>query len=185
MREYGVCAAEGVGGVGMKLDLPTIHARCVDEGDCLLWTGAKNDSGLPYGSHRGKTVNLRRLVWELSHGATIRPGYLACTSCGNASCLQPEHVVARTRKAHGALLSAAGSYSCPSRKARITAGRRKAANIKISLEIAREIRRSDDTAEVEAAKHGVSKNLVNGIRQGRFWAESVLSGSSVFNWGPA
>ncbi|WAC75343.1 hypothetical protein OU995_11855 [Roseateles sp. SL47] len=55
---------------------------------------------------------------------------------------------------------------------------------KLSLEIAREIRMSQNNMTKEAALRGVSRQAIGLVRAGKLWPEAA-NGASVFNWRPA
>lgn len=63
-----------------------------------LWTGALAN-GYPAGKHEGKTVYLKRLIWEETHGP-IPEGFVVTSTCGERTCIEPGHLA----------LSAPGRY---------------------------------------------------------------------------
>jgi len=57
---------------------------------CLLWTGALAN-GYPAAKHLGKTVYLKRLIWEGLHGA-IPDGGIVISTCGERTCIESSHM---------------------------------------------------------------------------------------------
>lgn len=146
--------------------METLLARTVEEGDCLLWDGYIGNN-VPQVSHNGKVIAVRRLMLELQ-GKVLRPGDHASTKCRNPSCVHPEHISHRNKFQHAmAMLSAPRNEEV--RAAKLAAFRRKTA--KLDMEKAREIRCSDESGSVLAARFGVDKALVSRIRRGEAWRE--------------
>jgi hypothetical protein len=60
------------------------------ESGCLEWQGALNSAGYPVMKVKGKAVLVTR--WILSLRRRFKRKELACHSCDNASCIEPEHL---------------------------------------------------------------------------------------------
>jgi len=141
-------------------------------GDCLVWTGSINTYGHPqYKStveHGCRLV--RRMVWLFS-GRSI--GYrepLTCT-CGDIKCLNPDHLRRTTTQAIAKQAAKRGAWKSLTRAAKISAKRRTSNVAKLDIEKAREIRLSDEPSRVLAARYGVNRSVVSGIRAGTRWRE--------------
>jgi hypothetical protein len=65
----------------------------------LLWTGGLAN-GRPATKHNGKTVYVKRLVWEEVNGP-IPEGAVVISTCGERTCIEPSHLA----------LSAPGRYA--------------------------------------------------------------------------
>jgi hypothetical protein len=87
--------------------LESLKARCVEEGDCLLWQGHMTKMNTPgvylkrdLASNRGIMVSTRALAHELATGYEIKPGWYYRPTCGNAQCINPEHTGVLSPKQH-------------------------------------------------------------------------------------
>lgn len=71
------------------------------EGDCWVWEGFYNKTGLPLFSARymGNTISVssRKFSWEISNGK-IPKGREVSFTCGNRKCVNPEHLTINTDK---------------------------------------------------------------------------------------
>lgn len=64
-------------------------------GDCWMWQGELNGKG--YAKMDGRIVY--KFSWGLFHGA-LKPGFVRHHSCLNKSCVNPDHLVAKTWLSH-------------------------------------------------------------------------------------
>lgn len=164
---------------GIPWSLDSIHALCVEEGECLLWQGRLTSTGHPIHNADGHQQLIKREVFLLTHG-WLPEGttQVVASNCGQRRCCEPLHLACITR---GQLVK----RSYKTRNVAAEYGKRLAAKIrqggtKLDLEIARAIRSDDRTHAVVAAALGVSHSLVSKIRQGQIWREPA----SVFStWG--
>lgn len=62
---------------------------------CWIWTGGLGQYGQPSMQVDYRTRSVRRLVWELTHGAQPDPKLVMSTTCGESKCVRPDHLVAR------------------------------------------------------------------------------------------
>lgn len=56
-------------------------------GDCWLWAGGNNGSGLPSYWHNGKVTTAPRVAWELKHGP-LEPGITVIRTCEHKLCVR-------------------------------------------------------------------------------------------------
>ena len=66
--------------------------KTIREGECLLWTGAKNRKG--YGrvaNGQRSQAPAHRVAWEIENGP-FPSGMLALHSCDIPSCVNPQHI---------------------------------------------------------------------------------------------
>lgn len=146
-----------------------IHARCIEDGDCLIWQGSTNGAGhckIANGSGR-------RIVWQHAKGL-LKPGQLLTVTCGQPKCLNPEHL-AITSKAEVARINGANPATRAKRVASLERYKR-ANSAVINMEIARKIRIDPRMGIELAVEFGVSKSLVSRVRTHKAWRErSVFS----------
>lgn len=179
---------------GMTRDewLRRLHQTCEPVGDCLEWQGPtlKGKTPLVYvpkgfvlpewGQHR---QSARVVMWVLHHGTRPPAGSILRPRCLNDSCVDVEHmdIVPRTKQA--VEQSKRGEFSTPKRHA-AAISRARARETKLTIEIAREIRASSESARVIAPRYGVSAPTITAVRRGVLWPEAA-NGASVFSWRPA
>jgi len=148
--------------------MESLTARIDEVGECHEWSGYFANR-TPQVSHGGRMQSVRRVVLEL-HGETIAPGQFASCSCRNHACVRYEHIVRRTQKQHMQAMANAEFANPVERSARITAHSR-AFKAKLTIELAREIRASEERAPVLAQIHGVSKSVIHRIRNNEAWRD--------------
>jgi hypothetical protein len=118
---------------------------------CWLWIGATN--GNPeygwLGSLKAHRISYAVYVGPIPHGLLVRH------KCDNTYCVNPEHLELGTHKDNTSDSIKRGRFSWK----------------KLTLETAREIFISMDTAKVEAKRHGVCEDTVKQIRRGSMWPQ--------------
>ena len=143
----------------------TLLAKCIEEGDCLLWQGRVSHHGVPMVRHAGQHTSVRRAMWQLQGRAPLGRQVVS-NVCGNPLCCAPDHLRSmlqselmrrRNRAGKGEML----------RIARMTAAIR--AKAKIDMATANAIRISDRPAAELAREAGLSVGMVNQIRRGQKW----------------
>lgn len=124
----------------------------------------------------GKRVTVGRAGYFLTTGMEPPSDkFLACT-CDTEDCGNPKH-----RK----LITPGGQQKRGKKRpmvtrVRIAATRRARSPVGMTLELAGEIRCSDETGVAIAARLGISRSLVQKIRSGRAWAP-LIHGASIFS----
>lgn len=133
---------------------------------CLIWTGYTDPSRGPMASLGSppQPTSVRRTIWgikrkPLEFNDTVKP------SCGNWECVEYRHMVLANRAD-----PAIGRKKTTLHAMRIAQGLR-ALKGKLTMEIAREIRASSETAAKLATQYGVSKEAINMVRRGETWKE--------------
>lgn len=130
-------------------------------GGCHIWTASVSQSGYPMVCVNCRHVSLRRLMKRAKHGQ-----YVTAT-CGNRRCVRKDHlrVVSRSGYMKGCEKSAAMI-------ARATVARRKAWNVKLSVEKAREIRaRRGESQKALAKEYGVCRQIISYVWNNHLWRE--------------
>ena len=145
-----------------------VQQHTVDDGGCLIWTGRLSCSS---GAPKMGNKSARREYFQATKGP-IRAGRVITSTCGHHLCM--EHLAQITRSDVSRKQNADPSIRARKRASSARASRAKG---KINMEIARQIRASTDSLDVEAAKHGVDRSLIHKIRTHKAWREDVFQAS--------
>lgn len=177
-----VSAGKSASGVpNPRTTLTSIYGQCEWTGSCLEWQG-RVQNGTPQMWDGERYVSVRRLVVEQERGFVI-PKRLRCSMrCQNERCIADAHIALRSYHLIAQMAADAGKSKGAAARASLTRGRRARNDVKLSIEIAREVRASTLSSTKEAEKRGVSPALIRAIRRGDCWREAV-PGASVFGWG--
>ena len=96
-----------------------VHARCVEDGDCLVWTGAdqKRYGIISSGGRKNrKNHYVHRVAYEHAFGE-IPEGYEVHHSCENPLCVNTDHLLAvdgrEHRRQHHSPLAVSRDVLCP------------------------------------------------------------------------
>ena len=140
-------------------------------GDCMIWRGAKNTTGgYPIMKTDSKNELVRRLAFTLN-GGKLKPRQPVAMLCGEKCCVNPAHMKASTTKEIAQMAAKRGAFINPTRGAKIAQKRRVSETAKLTIEAAREIRMSQEAGPVLAARYGVNKTVINGIKAGTRWKD--------------
>lgn len=142
--------------------LSKIIHHCTEEGDCLLWRRSRCN-GHPAMRIEGKTQLIRRVIWQESNGE-IPQGKIVRVTCGSPLCINPSHIELTSYQKLGKQLGALGIMSGQVRSAAIQRAKRKTQG-KLSLDAVRDIRTSDETTIVLAARYGVAQAHISKVRK--------------------
>jgi len=148
--------------------IESLMEKTIEEGDCRLWTGYIGNN-TPQVSHEKKMVMVRRLILKLKGKRVARADHVG-TTCGVCGCVEPSHIQQRTRREHSSLMGLSPNRNRLARAAKMAKHAREN-RAKLSIEIAREIRASDESGPVWAARLGITRGLVSRIRRGQAWRE--------------
>lgn len=150
--------------------IEAIYARCVEEGDCWIWTGAMDGNNTPVLRLNGSRslVPVRRHILEMS-GKKI--GKLRATNtCDVRGCVNPEHAVAWTMaKLIKRSAIATGYARRPSRNSKISGAAR--SRSPLTPELVKEIRESPETGRAVAIRLGLCQSTVQSIRAHDTWRD--------------
>lgn len=155
----------------MSITIDQIMARCRTCGDCIEQiTNAKTEHAkrYPMFHHESVQYNLRRTLYLLVRGH-LEPSRRLAPDCGNPYCINPDHQLALTEKQKSKRAAKNGAFSRPARNAKIAEAKRK--NAVLTLEIAREIRVSEESGPVLAQRYGVNRSLITRIRAAKCWID--------------
>ena len=90
----------------------TFEARTEWQGECLLWTGSKNEDGYGRIYYNGSPVGVHRYAWETANGP-IPNGMEVNHKCWTPNCVNAKHLELATRRQNTAYRRGAnaGSFS--------------------------------------------------------------------------
>ena len=168
------------------LHIDTIKEKCTIEGcGCWTWTGQvaaqKNGKKFPQESkswtkhHNLGTRTVRRIALYLKTRKSIPVSLRVITTCGNELCVNPAHLKAVTCGEIAKILIAQGRIHNAAAQAKTAIngiGYRK-----LTMEQAREVQLSDETAKDAAQRLGVSKQIILKIRRGESYKEAGMTAS--------
>lgn len=146
-----------------EITLDDLHARTIEEGDCLLWAGHATHGKHPQWRVGGKLYPARRVVYEMAHGYVPKKLQIG-TTCGCALCVCPDHLVARSRSA-----VQRGKPLALERKLKIAKAKR--AKSALSIDDVRAIRASTAPGVEIDAQYGFSAGFASRIRLGQVWRD--------------
>lgn len=157
---------------------------CEEIGDRWVWSGRTSDTGSPRFYVGGKDNSVYRLaycihkgiseseitgkvVWPTTEQRDINPAHLMAGSMAEMRVW--ERLNGKTTRGI-------------STRARLTKGARSRASTRLTPELAKQIRESEETSLALAARLGCSPSTVRDVRRRRTWRETVAR-SSVFEMG--
>ena len=155
----------------MSITLKDIHDRCDEVGDCWIWKQAVSQTGYPIIRRRPNGCLLVRRVAVALDGRQAAPRQTVVAICNDNRCCNPAHLKPSDLSSVAKAAAARGSFSTKARSARIAATRRAAGNLKMTLEMAREVRASNESGPVLAKRYGVDRSLIGSIRRGEVWKD--------------
>ena len=140
-----------------------------DECGCWIWQGATQANGkTPKMNHGGRVTSVRRLILQEQGVPMVKR--LASTSCGNVSCVHPDHVQPVTRsQLQLRNVAATGYTSAVTRRQRLADKARLRSTTKLTMELADQIRAAEGSSRAVAKRFGVSQTTVLRILAGRVW----------------
>lgn len=146
-------------------------SRCIEEGDCLMWTGYVSKDNLPIFSENRVKKSARKKLFEAVNNVALNHRQIVRTTCAEPMCMNPAHMkvmdVAAVRKQDGKR----GRYSTPVMQ--INRTRTSRARSKLTMEDVREIRQSTLSLSNLAAQYGVDKSTIGNIKRGNTWADTA------------
>ncbi len=161
----------------MKLTKDNWKLFCEECGDCILWKQGTTGQGHPIARVDGKTSNVRRMVYEWTHGKVAK--HLRVTNvCGRSRCLV--HLKARTPGECLKLAYATGKRGGAQEYAARLAANVKLGRTKLNWDKVDQIRAIQGVPLKDlAATYQVHLSTIKDIRSYKTW---ISPGSSVFTW---
>lgn len=153
---------------GEPITMEFIRSKSHEDGDCLIWDGAKGTSkvsGVPYINDNKKLMPVRR--WIAANVLNLKTdGLLASTSCGNPLCVEPSHVAMKNRKTLTKDAAKRTQYhKNPVRNQKLAMAARERSPH--PLELIEKIRNMEGTHRGIARELGINFDVVNRIRSGK------------------
>lgn len=128
--------------------------------ECWPWKHGLTSAGYALARFNGrKEIYAHRFSWEFHNAQEIPPGLHVCHSCDNPKCVNPVHLFLGTAKDNMRDMISKGR--APIGEAR--------PNAKANQEMVKMIRSSDESTHVLVGKTGLSRSLVQYIRNGKRW----------------
>jgi hypothetical protein len=154
-----------------RLSMDRIRAKCIEDGDCLLWTGKKHTkTGAPAGTEwvdgQDKYVGVRRRAYEEQYKTMLtKDDEIVCT-CGNPACLEKKHLERVSRSERIKRVHAAMDAGTRLKRNKSLADAMQRMRGKLLPEQVAEIRSSEDGPYVTAKRLGVSGVVASRIKRG-------------------
>lgn len=150
-----------------------LHARCHEDGDCLIWDRSTDGKSLPRARINNANVYMRPFVWRMVGKSRPGKGRVLIMTCGNSRCLNCEHMACVHRSE--VLKQTVSRPDVAARKnLRVQAASR--ARGVLDAEKVRYIRASTGKTLTKLAQElGVSFQLVSRVRRGERWRERTTN----------
>lgn len=155
----------------------SLLARTEEVGECRVWTGYSCNK-TPQVEHEGKIVSVRRLIVQL-RGDPIKGKFFG-VKCHTELCVCPEHIIQRSAVSHARVMAKASAKHQASKSLAQVIARRKRTDIKMDMDKAREIRKSEESGQALAVRYGVSRSLINKVKRGVYWKDSANPFAGLF-----
>lgn len=152
-----------------KAYVKLVHSRCVEEGECILWTGHTTSSGYPSMNRVGRYRIVRRELASLKLGRKLGQHEFASSTCNEPTCLCWDHIRVVTITKRRRETAAAGGYSAKTKGMRIAISRRKQCKLIGGEQSAQAIRADPRPSHIVAPEYGVSASMIRNIRRGHSW----------------
>ncbi len=154
----------------MGLLMNRVKASVVEDGDCWRWTGAMSNGSSPVVWWQDKVMAVRRILLAERDVSLSRK--VASTSCGNLYCVNPDHLVAATRRTVSRRTVESTGYTRSLVRAKKIADFARTRG-KLDQEKAREIRESGEPQAALAQRYGVSQAAISAVKTGKVWKTYV------------
>ena len=151
---------------GSRHTMETIAARCIEEGDCLLWQGAISKPSKPVMQTGRKLIPVRRYIFTELLGKKVKPGHLVSFTCDNDLCVHEGHIDQMTRSELVKRAADRTMYHLrPDRNTKLAMAAR--SRSPHSEELVDQVRNAEGSYQQIADRMGLNKAFVGDIRSGR------------------
>lgn len=137
-----------------------------DPDACWIWQGSLTSKGYGQISDRARSIRAHRLAWELEHGE-IPEGMQVCHRCDTPSCCNPAHLFLGTNAENQHDKRSKG------RSARGTANGGGGKLTEADVTTIRAALAEGESLTTIANRHGVTRQLIAGIRDGKKWSHTT------------
>ncbi len=156
--------------IDTTLAMMALIDRTDELADCHLWRGSTSGGHPTYTPPGGDCTLVRRAMYQLA-GGRLQYRVPIDVSCDEPLCINPAHMLRSSTRKIGQKAAARGGWKTKARAAKIAATKRTGPQAKLTIEQAREIRLSAETGPVLAARYGVNRAVITGIRAGTRWRD--------------
>jgi predicted DNA-binding protein YlxM (UPF0122 family) len=154
-----------------KITMPNgVEYSLIKNGECWEFTGKLDTDRYPRVKVFGKSYRLNRVVLANTLNRDIKPGYLACHSCDNPTCLNPSHLWEGTPRENIVDAVFKGRITAPAHFLNQQGSKNKSAKLTESevLKI-RESYKKGALIKHLAEQYKVSRKTIQGAISGRYW----------------
>ncbi|MGN7160836.1 HNH endonuclease [Sphingomonas sp. SAFR-052] len=139
--------------------------------DCWMWTAFRNSQGYGRFWALGQNIQAHRYSLALKLGRTIPHPMMACHTCDNPGCVNPNHLWEGTRSENvrdamqkGRMVPVPPTPDTYARGVRHHSA-------KLNPDIVRIIRSSTESGPILAKRYGVTRELISSVRRREIWKE--------------
>lgn len=140
-----------------------VYSLTERNGECLLFTGSKDDCGYGRINQNGKLVRLHRAVWERDHWP-LGDGWVVMHTCDNPACIEPTHLRVGTQRDNIADMDAKKR-----RRSLVGSQHGRAKLTESDIPRIRLLLARGDTCASIGAIFGVTEMMIRHIKKGRAW----------------
>lgn len=146
----------------------TLHAMCVEEGDCWNWNGYMANKS-PYVNHNGEMQSVRRLLFTLTGKLAMPKAKYYSSNCENPICVNPDHLVSRSPKVHAKIMGKKVNQNAIIRRLKLQKATRNRPTTKLTRELADQIFIDPRSNRAIAGDFNISHSMVSNIKTGKSW----------------
>lgn len=149
-----------------KIMLTKIKQNTIDEGSCMIWQGQLSQGKYPQMRFYSSNGPVRLKIFTVLFGAP-KKGYQIGVSCGVFRCVNPAHLISRSKSA------ASKGVSCTLVSiAKIRLAMQKKSLV-MDWDKVREIRASSESGLALDRKYNLSRGHASRIRNYKIWVEAT------------
>lgn len=149
-----------------KTLMQRVESLIEEDGGCWIWQGRCHHGVVPQIYTKDGTRNARKEIFEAVHGGVIQ-GMSVTHTCENRLCVNPEHLAQMTITS----LRKLQAQRRTKRAAKLATVTNRERFGKITMEDARAIRMSEESAKVLADRYGLGARRIQKIQANEAWIE--------------